>query len=1529
MGTDYLINQQEERTPVKTSTPHPRLRPDALRWAMFVSLLAPPAAFANGGLNPAAGPGGTPLINNGHGVPVIDIVAPNANGLSHNQFLDYNVGRSGVVLNNATGPGQSQLAGALNANPQFQGQAASTILNEVISRNASLIEGPQEIFGRPADYVLANPNGITLNGGSFINTTRAGFLVGTPDLQGQTLRHLDTLEAAGSLLVLKGGQSNADGALELIAPRIESLGPLEARDDLTLTAGRNRIDAASGEVLHHLPGTQGSLDASLFGAMRAGRIRINSTAEGAGVRVGRTTLQARDGIAIGSAGSLHISGSEKGRAELLSERGELSLKARDELALHATLGQAERIDVQAGKDLRLDTQMRETIKHDNESWDSKAVFITYETYDRTGTRTDRQQLISELHANGDISLRSGDDTHIKGAKVDAGGTLTLNSGGNMSILAALDSTRTGEQVRHRKHLWRGDSDSSSYEERAVASHLGGERVDLKAGSDLTLAGSSVESRADMTVEAANIEAGTVSLKREGSRRNYRGDLVSGTFFGDRSGNDSQGDQAHGSRIHAAGTLDVTAGQVRIRGSDVHSDGDGVLYSSNGLLSVESAQGTSSSQRRESDSRLFNLIGSTREHSSNERQVLVSDVSSSTNLRLASADEMQIRGAKISAGQDLQLQAEKDIGIASAESTLTSKTSAQNRGFSAHAGQTQDAQDGKPESRQYNASIGYKVDQTSTQRDELAQTSSELSGARVSISTHSKLEVNGSQVNAHGGDLDIKAETVALGATRNEQQSQVVTTDSGGGLAVSGGIDRIGSAFEGHHQRKQVREKDSTAQRSELRSSGDLKITAREVVNDAASIKAGRELLVGAERIDNRAVQNIHEREESVGHWKGNLGASVEYRGLTRPIENLLLGQEAPRFQQPGVEDALVAPSVGADLGVAHVQRKAIDSRSTAQVNALEGTAIVVKAQTINDEGTSYQANVGSLKVDADNHNLLAARDSKSSSVQRLDYEGDVRVDTNTGTDLSVRLAGKGGSLDTRKADETARPGSLYGQTGIQVQLGSDGLYEGSRINGGEGSVLITAKGDLKLTQADDSQRQQERKLDGSGWAKGGNSPAGTGIEARGYLDHGTQQSLGTQARVAQIDAKGEAKLSSGGDMLLEGTRIGERTARIGDINLDSGGLLQVKAASNTHTAEGSKLGGGLEIGAKHGGANSGSLGGHIDTGRIDEQKATASNASFNASGNITLASQARDDQAVHLQGLQASASTISLNASNGGILVESSSNTERRDNLDVAAGAGFNMTRAETAKDSTQGLHGRVQVALDRRNDLTHNDSLLRADKVAFYSLGDARMEGARVEASRIEGQIGGDLAVASRKDSVDSLTLKVDGRLSKETNPQGYTNAAKALAGPAGAKVGEKAGPALSKVEPGLSPTFSLDLSHRQNDSVARQSLLKGHEGIDLQVGGDTRLIGARLQSGAGSVELGGSVVSQQTLSGRDYRRDVAIDASNAPVDLGTAVINGIKHSGASSGENPLDLGLLKTSGHDRREQWDAGILHKGGNRP
>ena len=204
------------------NTSHLHLSPRGrLRWTIASLLLVPQLVLA-GRLTAVEGPGGTPQLLNQGGVPIVNIVAPNAGGLSHNQFLDYNVDRQGVVLNNGLQAGQSQLAGHLAANPQFQGQAASVILNEVISRNASALNGAQEIFGRAADYVLANPNGISVNGASFINTPNANLVVGRPELSDGKLQALNTRDARGQLTVQGTGLKNSGGSINLIAPRIDS-----------------------------------------------------------------------------------------------------------------------------------------------------------------------------------------------------------------------------------------------------------------------------------------------------------------------------------------------------------------------------------------------------------------------------------------------------------------------------------------------------------------------------------------------------------------------------------------------------------------------------------------------------------------------------------------------------------------------------------------------------------------------------------------------------------------------------------------------------------------------------------------------------------------------------------------------------------------------------------------------------------------------------------------------------------------------------------------------------------------------------------------------------------------------------------------------------------------------------------------------------------------------------------------------------------------------------------------------------------
>ena len=102
-----------------------------------------------------------------NGVPMVHTSAPNAAGVSHNVFIDFNVDRQGLVINNSLSMGQSQLGGTLLGNPNLVGGGivADLIINEGTGANRSTLLGFTEVFGGEADLVLANPYGITCDGG--------------------------------------------------------------------------------------------------------------------------------------------------------------------------------------------------------------------------------------------------------------------------------------------------------------------------------------------------------------------------------------------------------------------------------------------------------------------------------------------------------------------------------------------------------------------------------------------------------------------------------------------------------------------------------------------------------------------------------------------------------------------------------------------------------------------------------------------------------------------------------------------------------------------------------------------------------------------------------------------------------------------------------------------------------------------------------------------------------------------------------------------------------------------------------------------------------------------------------------------------------------------------------------------------------------------------------------------------------------------------------------------------------------------
>ncbi|MFD2178060.1 hemagglutinin repeat-containing protein [Veronia pacifica] len=279
------------------------------------AIAAAPQPEANSGIN----------VTEKNGVPIVEIVAPTGvTGLSHNKFVKYDVDTGGLVINNSMDSAQSELVGEISRNSNFSAREASVIVSEVTGSDISTLAGAQEIVGSEADFVLANPNGINVNGASFINTSNATLTVGSPLIsQTDEYEGVTTKSAVSGANLNVSGEINADGGLALLAPVISTSADtnISAGDEVAVLLGKFDFTPGGAKLIDVAEASNDEVvvDAVLMGAMTAGRINIISTTSGAGVNLGADLtangegLAANDGggIKVKSAGDLDLSGEHK------------------------------------------------------------------------------------------------------------------------------------------------------------------------------------------------------------------------------------------------------------------------------------------------------------------------------------------------------------------------------------------------------------------------------------------------------------------------------------------------------------------------------------------------------------------------------------------------------------------------------------------------------------------------------------------------------------------------------------------------------------------------------------------------------------------------------------------------------------------------------------------------------------------------------------------------------------------------------------------------------------------------------------------------------------------------------------------------------------------------------------------------------------------------------------------------------------------------------------------------------------------
>ncbi|MER5232649.1 hemagglutinin repeat-containing protein [Serratia ureilytica] len=1378
--------------------------------ALAIILAASAGAYAAEivAANGANGPGVSTAAT---GAQVVDIVAPNGNGLSHNQYQDFNVNQPGAVLNNSREAGLSQLAGQLGANPNLGGREASVILNEVIGRNPSLLHGQQEIFGMAADYVLANPNGISCQGCGFINTSHSSLVVGNPLVENGVLQGYSTFGNRNTLSL--NGTLNAGGVLDLIAPKIDSRGEVIVQDfkhsngkvtsaTINAISGLNRV-ARDGTVQasQQMPT---ALDSYYLGSMQAGRINIINTAQGSGVKLaGKLTagdelkvkaydIRSESRVDDASSnknggdnyqnyrGGIYVndrSSSQKlTRTELKGKN--ISLVADNHAHLTATDIRGEDVTLQGGK-LTLDgQQLKQTQGHTDDRW-----FYSWQ-YDVTREREQLQQAGSTVAASGSAKLISTqEDVTLLGANVSADRALSVKAARDVHLAGLVEKDKSSERGYQRNHtssLRTGRWSSSDESESLKASELRSEgkgqdkgKLTLEAGRNVATQGARLHANNDLTIDAKDqIQIG---VQKTANAKAVRDDKTSwgGIGGGDNKNNSNRREVSHASELTSGGTLRLNGQQgVTITGSKARGQKGGEVTATHGGLRIDNALSTTVDKIDARTGTVFNITSSSHKADNSYQSSTASELKSDTNLTLVSRKDADVIGSQVASGGELSVESKAgNINVKAAEQQQNideQKTALTVNGYAKEAGD-----------KQYRAGLRIEHTSDSEKTTRTENSASGLSGGSVKLKAEKDVTFSGSQLVADKGDASVSGNKVSFLAADDKTTSNTEQTKIGGGFYYTGGIDKLGSGVEAGYENSKTQTQSSKAVTSGSDVKGNLTVNARDkLTQQGAQHSVGGAYQENATGVDHLAATNSNSSTTHKTDVGVNIGANVDYSAVTRPVERAV--GKATKLDATGVINdigGIGAPNVGLDIGAQGSSSEKHSSSSQAVVSSVKAGSIDINAKgEVRDQGTQYQASKGAVNLTADSHRSEAAANRQDEQSRDTRGSAGVRVYTTTGSDLTVDAKGEGGTQRSNSSASQAVTGSIDAANGINVNVKKDAVYQGTALNGGSGKTAVNAGGDIRFDQASDKQSENHSGFNVKASAKGGfttdskNFGAGFG----GGTNNG--ESSSSTAQVGNVSGQGVA-LKAGRDLTLQGTNVKSQ----GDVSLNAGNKVALQAAESTQTRKESKLSGNIDLGAgssdskeKTGGSLS--AGGAFDIAKVNESATERQGATIASDGKVTLSANGKGDDALHLQGAKVSGGSAALEAKNGGILLESAKNEQHKDNWNLGikanarGGQTFNKDAGgkidpNTGKD-THTLGAGLKVGVEQQDKTTHANAGITAGDVAINSGKDTRLAGARVDADSVQGKVGGDLRIESRKDVETGVKVDVDAGLSHSNDP-------------------------------------------------------------------------------------------------------------------------------------------------------------------
>ena len=385
-----------------------------------------------------------------NGIPLVNITAPSSGGVSRNEYETFNVPDKGAILNNSYTLSKTELAGYVQGNNNMAERPAKIIVNEVTGAGSTSMDGFLEVAGNRADVVIANPNGITVNGGGFINTGKAFLTTGKPVYDGED--HLQRFDITGGDILIegKGLGGKETGSLAILSRAVKINAGIWAKD-LHITTGANTVNAKTLEA-SAIEGKGGrpafALDTAAIGGMYAGRITLVGTEKGLGVN-NSGVWSAEDNLTLDWNGDLKNSGTiySKGNTDLrasclendktIAAERNLSAAAKENIRNQGKLLAGENMGIYAGKTL-------DNAGHAMESRNNLSIETGDAINNAAGTiKSGGSQQIKAGHAltNTEGTLAADGNINIQTDKMTGDGI--VSAGKKAGILLEKDFTNTG------------------------------------------------------------------------------------------------------------------------------------------------------------------------------------------------------------------------------------------------------------------------------------------------------------------------------------------------------------------------------------------------------------------------------------------------------------------------------------------------------------------------------------------------------------------------------------------------------------------------------------------------------------------------------------------------------------------------------------------------------------------------------------------------------------------------------------------------------------------------------------------------------------------------------------------------------------------------------------------------------------------------------------------------------------------------------------------------------------------------------